>query len=61
MLGWILYFAMVFGLVWLCAVVPIIGYPLAFIFVLRLLFSGGRTSKPLDTETLDDSHQHHHH
>jgi len=57
--GWIVYFAIVLGLVWLSDVAPIIGYPLAFIFVLRLLFSGRRTSRPLDTETMDDSHHHH--
>jgi hypothetical protein len=56
------YFSAVLVLLWLCDVAPIVGYPLAFIFVLRLLFRGRkRPGEELDGEMREDSFSSHHH
>jgi len=54
------YIAAVFFLFWLCDVAPIIGYPLAILFVLRLFIGSGSRREVLDTEPPPD-HFHHHH
>jgi hypothetical protein len=54
------YIAAVFFLFWLCDVAPLIGYPLAVLFVLWMFFNFRRRREVLDTEPPPD-HFHHHH
>lgn len=58
--GYVGYFAGLLVLAWLCDVAPFIGYPLALIFLVWLLFSRGRTREVLDGEMHDDAHHHRH-
>jgi hypothetical protein len=58
--GYVGYFAGLLVLTWLCDVAPFIGHPLAFILLIRLLFSRGKTRETLDGGMHDDAHHHHH-
>ena len=53
------YFAALFLLVWLCDVVPMIGYPLAALFVLRMFVKIKNPREVVDTEPPDHFHHHH--
>jgi hypothetical protein len=52
------YVVFLFALIWLCQALPLIGYPIAVIVVIRMLFYGkSGAGEVLDTEPPD----HHHH
>jgi uncharacterized membrane protein YesL len=51
-------FAVVFLLVWLCDVVPIVGYSLAALLVLRMFVKLKRPREVPDTEPPDHFHHH---
>ena len=63
--GWFIFMVLMFALVALCETVPIIGYPVAAIIVLRLIFGrhgkSRSVSEVLDTEPYDHNQHHHHH